>query len=168
MENKPQIMKINWNLIMTILFGIFISVVIGFSLFGCKSPKTITKTEWKTIRDTLIINGDTIIRNIEVKQDCPECPECKPKTRFETRLEYRLDKRKLKALEQKYKDSLNTLRKMNESNNNRIKYVTKWKSKETIKTENKEKYSKFELFCFGFFSALIVCFILWILIRKKL
>jgi hypothetical protein len=155
-------MKINWNLIMTILFGIFISVVIGFSLFGCKSPKTITKTEWKTIRDTLIINGDTIIRNIEVNQDCPEC---KPKTRFETRLEYRLDKRRLKALEQKYKDSLNTLRKMNESNNKAKVKLNRTDKKAEVKN-NKNNNSDWWKFWAGFGACFAGCGLTHFVIKK--
>jgi hypothetical protein len=153
-------MKPNYLKISAFLLGALYIVGMLYVLYGCKYPQTIYKTEYKTIKDTLIVNGDTIIRNIEVKQDCPECEE---KTRLETRLEYRLDKRRLNALKSMYEDSLNTLRKMNESNNDRIKYVTKWKTKEVVKvaeTENSDWW-KFWLGCavaFGI-SLLIKLFI---------
>jgi hypothetical protein len=123
-------MKPNYKHLSVLLFGALWIVGILYLLYGCKEPQTIYKTEYKTIKDTLIVNGDTIIRNIEVKQDCPECEE---KTRFETRLEYRLDKRKLNVLKSMYEDSLREARKINNSNNEVIKYVTKWKTKSEVK-----------------------------------
>ena len=132
--------------------------VLGLSLllfYSCKEPQTIYKNNY--ITDTLIVNGDTIIRNIEVRQ---ECPECKPKTRFETRLEYRLDKRKLKALQSMYEDSLREARKINASNNDRIKYVTKWKTKEVVKvakTESKNVWNWFWIgLAIGVISAVVI------------
>ena len=121
-------MKPNYKHLSVLLLGALWIVGVLYLLYGCKDPQTIYKTEYKTIKDTLIVNGDTIIRNIEVKQDCPECEE---KTRLETRLEYRLDKRKLKAIEDMYKDSLREARKI-------VNYQTKWKTK-TVRIEDKSK-----------------------------
>ena len=126
-------------------------VGILYLLYGCKDPQTIYKTEYKTIKDTFIVNGDTIIRNIEVKQDCPECEE---KTRLETRLEYRLDKRKLNALKSMYEDSLREARKI-------VNYQTKWKTK-LVKIEKKaEKVNVWS----WFFGGLAVAFGISLLIR---
>jgi hypothetical protein len=127
---------------------------------SCKDPQTIYKTEYKTIKDTLIVNGDTIIRNVLVKQDCPECVE---KTRLETRLEYRLDKRKLNALKSMYEDSLREARKINNSNNEVIKYVTKWKTKEVIKTESKNVWNWFFI---GLAIGVVLAFILKLILKR--
>jgi uncharacterized membrane protein YraQ (UPF0718 family) len=140
--------------------------LIAMVLFSCKEPQTIYKIEYKTIKDTLIVNGDTIIRNIEVKQDCPECrdcPECVEKTRFETRFKYRLDKRKLNALKSMYEDSLREARKINNSNNEVIKYVTKWKTKETIKTE---KTNVWNWFFIGLAIGVVLAFILKLILKR--
>jgi hypothetical protein len=127
-----------------------------YLLYGCKEPQTIYKTEYKTIKDTLIVNGDTIIRNIEVKQDCPECKE---KTRFETRLEYRLDKRRLNALKSMYEDSLREARKI-------VNYQTKWKTK-LVKIEKQAKVKVWNWFfgglCLGIWIAVFVVY----LIKRK-
>jgi hypothetical protein len=153
-------MKLNYLKISAFLLGALYIVGMLYFLYGCKNPQTIYKTEYKTIKDTLIVNGDTIIRNIEVKQECPECEE---KTRLETRLEYRLDKRRLRAIVRMYEDSLIQARKIIASNNDRIKYVTKWKVKEVVKTE-KSDWWKFWL---GIGVAIAIRQ-LWILIQKRL
>jgi hypothetical protein len=151
-------MKPNYKHLSVLLLGALYIVGMLYFLYGCKEPQAIYKTEYKTIKDTLIVNGDTIIRNIEVKQDCPECVE---KTRFETRLEYRLDKRKLKAIEDMYKDSLKEARKI-------VNYQTKWKTKEVIKlakAENKSNWLTWLLVGFGIAQGLRLA---WILIQKRL
>jgi arginine decarboxylase-like protein len=148
-------MKPNYKNLSVLLFGAFYIVGMLYLLYGCKNPQTIYKTEYKTIKDTLIVNGDTIIRNIEVKQDCPECEE---KTRFETRLEYRLDKRKLNALKSMYEDSLREARKINNSNNEVIKYVTKWKTKSEVKQAKVNVWN-------WFFGGCAVAFGISLLIR---
>jgi hypothetical protein len=151
-------MKTNYLKISAFLLGALYIVGMLYVLYGCKDPQTIYKTEYKTIKDTLILNGDTIIRNIEVKQECPECEE---KTRFETRLEYRLDKRKLKALKSMYEDSLREARKI-------VNYQTKWKTKEVVKvakTENKSNWLTWLLVGFGIAQGLRLA---WILIQKRL
>jgi hypothetical protein len=128
-----------------------------YVLYGCKNPQTIYKTEYKIIKDTLIVNGDTIIRNIEVKQDCPECPECEEKTRFETRLEYKLDKRKLKAIVSMYEDSLIQARKIIASNNNakvKINRSDKKAEVKIVKTENKSNW--YIWFIVGFIASFLV------------
>ena len=137
-NEKIHTMK-NQNLTIALIW----LTAIGLSLmlfYSCKDQQVIYKTETKYISDTLIINGDTIIRYIE----CPECPECKPKTRLETRLEYRLDKKALRVMKSMYEDSLKEARKINAANNERIKYVTKWKTKEVVKvakTESKKVWN---------------------------
>jgi len=150
-------MKPNYKHLSAFLLGALYIVGMLYFLYGCKDPQTIYKTEYKTIKDTLIVNGDTIIRNIEVKQDCPECVE---KTRFETRLEYRLDKRKLNALKSMYEDSLREARKI-------VNYQTKWKTK-LVKIEKKsEKVNVWNWFfgviALGIWIAVFVAY----LIRKK-
>jgi hypothetical protein len=143
--------------------------LIAMVLFSCKEPQTIYKTEYKTIKDTLIVNGDTIIRNIEVKQDCPECtdcPECEEKTRLETRLEYRLDKRKLKAIVSMYEDSLIQARKINNSNNNRIKYVTKWKTKEVVKLAKAKERNPFNWFLIGLAIGIFTPILIRLILKR--
>ena len=153
-------MKLNYKHLSVLLLGALYVVAMLYFLYGCKNPQTIYKTEYKTIKDTLIVNGDTIIRNIEVKQDCPECVE---KTRFETRFKYKLDKRKLNALKSMYEDSLREARKINNSNNEVIKYVTKWKTKETIKTE---KTNVWNWFFIGLAIGVVLAFILKLILKR--
>jgi hypothetical protein len=149
-------MKPNYKHLSVILLGALYIVGMLYLLYGCKEPQTIYKTEYKTIKDTLIVNGDTIIRNIEVKQDCPECKE---KTRFETRLEYRLDKRRLNALKSMYEDSLREARKI-------VNYQTKWKTK-LVKIEKQAKVKVWNWFfgglCLGIWIAVFVVY----LIKRK-
>lgn len=139
--------------------------LIAMVLFSCKDPQVIYKSENKYITDTLIINGDTIIRNIEVKQDCPEC---KPKTRLETRLQYRLDKKALRVMKSMYEDSLREARKINASNNDRIKYVTKWKTKEVVKVAKSESKNVWNWFWIGLAIGAILMSIIVALIDKLL
>jgi hypothetical protein len=150
-------MKLNYLKISAFLLGALYIVGMLYFLYGCREPQTIYKTEYKTIKDTLIVNGDTIIRNIEVKQDCPECEE---KTRLETRLEYKLDKRKLKAIEDMYEDSLREARKI-------VNYQTKWKTK-TVRIEDKSNKKS------NWFMWLVVGFgiaqglnLAWFIIKRK-
>ena len=149
----------NKNLTIAIIWICCIGLI-AMVLFSCKEPQTIYKTEYKTIKDTLIVNGDTIIRNIEVKQDCPECEE---KTRFETRLEYKLDKRKLNALKSMYEDSLREARKINNSNNEVIKYVTKWKTKSEVK---QAKTNVWNWFFIGLAIGVVLAFILKLILKR--
>ena len=137
--------------------------LIAMVLFSCKDPQVIYKSENKYITDTLIVKGDTIIRNIEVKQ---ECPECKPKTRLETRLEYRLDKKALRVMKSMYEDSLKEARKINASNNDRIKYVTKWKTKEVVKVAKTESKKPFNWFWIGLGIGLLIPILIKFVIKK--
>ena len=157
-------MKFNLYKIMFVVFGIIYIAFFTWFLYGCKEPKVIYKTEYKTIRDTLIVNGDTIIRDIYVKENCPEC---KPKTRLETRLEYKLDKKALqnalKEMKRKYKYKIDSLgeiisvQKVQLTENRKIiNKATKWNVKETVNT----KVNPWRWFLIGLIVGVVLFFIL--------
>lgn len=164
--------KLTIALIWLTCIGLILMVLLGscsakyhFTKFLAKGGKIDTTERIIEVKDTIRVNGKDSIITLRMPFNCPSVQI--PPTRLETRLEYRLDKRKLKALQSMYEDSINNL-------NQQLKYAYKTHKTDKKaehkkhKTDSKPKYSKFELFCFGFFCACVVCLILWILIRKRL
>jgi hypothetical protein len=145
-------MKINWNLIMTILFGIFISVVIFFGLFSCNANYHFTKFIQKggkidtneriiEVSKTIKVNGKDSLIVLKVPSVCPEVKI--PPTRFEKRIEYRLKRDTMRL----------------------IKFQTKWKVKEIVKTKRVER-SDWWKFWLGLFSGLGGCVLTHFVIKK--
>ena len=122
-------MKVNYTKIIVFLFGLIWLIVAITILSGCsanyhfgkfiKKGGTIDTTERVvTINKTIKVNGKDSIILVEMPLKCTEVQI--PPTRYETRLEYRLKR-----------DSIETVR-----------YVTKWKTKEVVKTKRIETKSK--------------------------
>ena len=125
--------------------------LIAMVLFSCsasyhfgkfiKKGGTIDTTERIiTTTKTIRINGKDSIITVRVPVTCPEIQI--PPTRTEIRYKYKLDKKALQVMKSMYEDSLKEARKINASNNDRIKYVTKWKTKEVVKVAKSENKTK--------------------------
>ena len=121
-------MKMKNKLLFAIIFGIIYTILalILFSmLFSCSAKYHFTKFIAKggkidtteriiEVKDTIRVNGKDSIITLRMPFNCPSVQI--PPTRLETRLEYRLKH-----------DSIKTLR-----------YITKWKTKEVVKTKRIE------------------------------
>ena len=127
-------MKPNYTKLSIVLLGLFYIALVMFFLYGCsanyhfgkfikKGGKIENKTEYIETTDTIRINGKDSIITVRVPMVCPEIQI--PPTRTEIRYKYKLDKRKLKAIEQMYNDSIDNL-------NQQLKYAFK-----TNKTDKK-------------------------------
>lgn len=122
-------MNIDFRKILIIILGslwlwLMISILYGCSAnyhFGkfLKKGGTIDTTERVvSVEKVIKVNGKDSIILVEMPLNCPEVQI--PPTRLETRLEYRLKR-----------DSIKTVR-----------YVTKWKTKEVVKTKRIEDKPK--------------------------
>jgi hypothetical protein len=115
-----------------------------FTKFIQKGGKIDTNERIVNVEKTIRVNGKDSLIILKVPTTCPEVKL--PPSRLEKRIEYRLKR-----------DSIETVR-----------YVTKWKTKETIKvakTENKSNWLTWLLVGFGIAQGLRLT---WIVIQKKL
>ena len=161
-------MKLNYNKISIVVFGIVYVAFVIFFLYGCSAQYHFTKfinkggkidTTQRVIEvsKTIKVNGKDSIIFFETPVKCPEIQI--PPTRTEIRYKYRLDKRKQKAIEQMYSDSIDNL-------NKQLKYAFKTnKTDKKAETKQVTKVSKSEnksnwLFWFvaGVFAAVLVRF----------
>lgn len=138
--------KLNINVLIAVAVALFYTVIVMVLLSSCsanyhfrkfllKGGKIDTTEIVTTLHDTLRINGkDSVIERV-ITTKCPE-PKV-PETRYETRWKYKV---KL--------DSFQTIR-----------YITKWKTKEIVKTKRAESRPNWWLLvvCLivGFVGALI-------------
>lgn len=130
-------MKVNYTKIIVFLFGLIWLIVAISVLSGCsanyhfgkfiKKGGTIdTTVRIVSVEKVIKINGKDSIILVEMPLKCPEVQI--PPTRTEIRYKYKLQR-----------DSIKTVR-----------YVTKWKTKEVVKTKRIETKSKSNwLFWFG-------------------
>ena len=141
-------MKINYTHLATLVFMFLLSIYLFF-LISCsakfyqrkfiqKGGKIICDTTMVTVTDTIRVNGkDSIIyRQVSVK--CPELQA--PLTRYEIRYQYKTLHDTLKL----------------------IKYNTKWRTKEAIKTikNNKRKGFAYNFRFLGIIAFLILLIVL--------
>ena len=144
-------MKINYTHLATLVFMILLSIYLFF-LISCsakfhqrkfiqKGGKIICDTTMFTVTDTIRVNGkDSIIyRQVSVK--CPELQA--PLTRYEIRYQYKT-----------IRDTLNL-----------IKYNTKYKYKEAIKTIKNDKRKGFA-YNFRFIGIIAFLILLIVLLFK--
>jgi hypothetical protein len=144
-------MKINYTHLATLIFMFLLSIYLFF-LISCsakfhqrkfiqKGGKIICDTTMVTVTDTIRVNGkDSIIyRQVSVK--CPELQA--PLTRYEIRYQYKT-----------IRDSFETIR-----------YITKFKYKEAIKTIKNDKRKGFA-FNFRFLGIIAFLILLIILLFK--
>lgn len=123
MKNK-LLFAISFGIIYTILALILFSMLFScsskyhFTKFIAKGGKIDTTERIIEVKDTIRVNGKDSIITLRMPFNCPSVQI--PPTRLETRLEYRLKH-----------DSIKTLR-----------YITKWKTKEVVKTKRIEGKSK--------------------------
>ena len=100
-------MKINYNQIFSFAFACFLSYLMLTLMFSCSAQYHMAKFIKKggnlnvkettiSIHDTLRINGKDSIIEKTIQVNCPEMQA--PKTRFETRIEYRYKKSKDKIV----------------------------------------------------------------------
>ena len=122
-------MKPNYNKMSIVVFGIVYVAFVIFFLYGCSAQYHFTKfinkggkidTTQRVIEvsKTIKVNGKDSIIFFETPVKCPEIQI--PPTRTEIRYKYKLQR-----------DSIKTVR-----------YVTKWKTKEVVKTKRIETKSK--------------------------
>ena len=123
MKNK-LLFAISFGIIYTILALILFSMLFScssqyhFKKFIAKGGKIDTTERVIETTKTIRVNGKDSIITLQIPCNCPEVQI--PPTRFETRLKYRLKH-----------DSIKTVR-----------YVTKWKTKEVVKTKRIEAKPK--------------------------
>ncbi|MBU3661194.1 MAG: hypothetical protein FGM14_15080 [Flavobacteriales bacterium] len=144
-------MKINLNKIMFVVFGIIYIAFFTWFLYGCSANYHFTKfikkggtienkSDTIEVTRTIKINGKDSVIIMKVTTECPQVQI--PPTRKEVKYKY------------KYKiDSLQTVR-----------YVTKWKLKETVKTE-KAKSNPWKWFLIGLVVGVVLFFILRFVFR---
>ena len=149
-------MKLNYNKISIVVFGIVYVAFVIFFLYGCSAQYHFTKFINKggkidttqrviEVRKTIKVNGKDSIIFFETPVKCPEIQI--PPTRTEIRYKYKLQR-----------DSIKTVR-----------YVTKWKTKEVVKTKRIETKSKSNwLFWLvaGIVAAVLVRFVFKNLLKK--
>jgi len=149
-------MKPNYNKISIVVFGIVYVAFVIFFLYGCSAQYHFTKfinkggkidTTQRVIEvsKTIKVNGKDSIIFFETPVKCPEIQI--PPTRTEIRYKYKLQR-----------DSIKTVR-----------YVTKWKTKEVVKTKRIETKSKSNwLFWLvaGIVAAVLVRFVFKNLLKK--
>lgn len=149
-------MKINFRKILIIILGLLWLWLTLTILYGCSAQYHFTKFIKKggtidttqrvvTINKTIKVNGKDSIILVEMPVKCPEVQI--PPTRTEIRYKYKLQR-----------DSIKTVR-----------YVTKWKTKEVVKTKRIETKSKSNwLFWFGvgILTAIVIRQVFINLIKK--
>ena len=149
--------------------------LIAMVLFSCsasyhfgkfiKKGGTIDTTERIiTTTKTIRINGKDSIITVRVPVTCPEIQI--PPTRTEIRYKYKLDKKALQVMKSMYEDSLKEARKINASNNDRIKYVTKWKTKEVVKVAKTESKNVWNWFWIGLAVGILIPILFKFVIKK--
>ena len=119
----------------TILYGCSSSY--HFGKFLKKGGKIENKTEYITTTDTIRINGKDSIITVRIPVTCPEVQI--PPTRTEIRYKYKLQRDSIKA----------------------YRYVTKWKTKEVVKTKRIEEKSNWLLFIVIGFAIGILTVTIW-------
>lgn len=139
-------MKFNLNKIMFVVFGIIYIAFFTWFLYGCSANYHFTKfikkggaienkSDTIEVTRTIKVNGKDSVIIMKVPTDCHQVQI--PPTRKEVKYKY------------KYKiDSLQTVR-----------YVTKWKVKETVKIE-KTKVNPWKWFIIGLIVGVVLFFIL--------
>lgn len=143
MKNK-LLFAIGIGVIYTIVASILFYLLIGcsakyhFTKFISKGGKIDTTERIIEVKDTIRVNGKDSVITLRMPFNCPEVQI--PPTRLETRLEYRLKH-----------DSIKTLR-----------YITKWKTKEVVKTKRIEAKPKTNwiLLLVGFVIGILTIIIL--------
>ena len=144
-------MKINYTHLATLVFMFLLSIYLFF-LISCsakfhqrkfiqKGGKIICDTTMVTVTDTIRVNGKDSIIYREVSVKCPELQA--PLTRYEIRYQYKTIRDTLKL----------------------IKYNTKYKYKETIKTIKNDKRKGFA-FNFRFLGIIAFLILLIVLLFK--
>lgn len=149
-------MKPNYTKLSIVILAIFYIAFAIFFLYGCsaqyhftkfinKGGKIEQKTEYIETTDTIKVNGKDSIIFVQMPLNCPDVQI--PPTRTEIRYKYKLQR-----------DSIKTVR-----------YVTKWKTKEVVKTKRIETKSKSKwLFWFGvgILTAIVIRQVFINLIKK--
>ena len=144
-------MKINYTQLSTLVFFVLLSIYLMF-LISCsakfherkfiqKGGKIICDTTMVTVTDTIRVNGKDSIIYREVSVKCPELEA--PLTRYEIRYQYKTIRDTLKL----------------------IKYNTKYKYKEAVKTIKNDKRKGFA-FNFRFLGIIAFLILLIVLLFK--
>ena len=141
-------MKINYTQLSTFVFFVLLSIYLMF-LISCsakfherkfiqKGGKIICDTTLVTVTDTIKVNGKDSIIWREIRVNCPEL--IAPLTRYEIRYQYKT-----------IRDSFETIR-----------YITKFKYKEAVKTikNDKKKGFGYNLRFLGIIAFLILLIVL--------
>jgi hypothetical protein len=143
-----------------------------FDKFISKGGKLDSVPKTVTVTDTIIINGQEVIRTVEVPIDCPEL--IVPKSEKEIRYEYLLDRKRIQSLEAMHKrgmktlgdmyaDSLYQARKIIQSNNRK-------EAKVQVQQQKTERKKSNNLFWIGFATCgglISICFFLKFLHKTK-
>ena len=149
-------MKPNYTKLSIVILAIFYIAFAIFFLYGCsaqyhftkfinKGGKIEQKTEYIETTDTIKVNGKDSIIILKTPVSCPEVQI--PPTRTEIRYKYKLQR-----------DSIKTVR-----------YVTKWKTKDVVKTkriETKNKSNWLFWFVAGVVATIIIRQVFINLIKK--
>jgi hypothetical protein len=145
-------MKLDLNKILVILLGFAVTIAMAFVFYGCSANYHFTKFIQKggkidtneriiEISKTIKVNGKDSLIILKVPSVCPEVKI--PPTRFEKRIEYRLKRDTMRL----------------------IKFQTKWKVKEIVKTKRIERSDWWE-FWLGLFAGLGGCVLTHFVIKK--